>query len=49
MIQEAGIVPQTEFGAEPYKPTQPVELLMGETEMALFPDEGFEDYVHEFG
>jgi UDP-3-O-[3-hydroxymyristoyl] N-acetylglucosamine deacetylase/3-hydroxyacyl-[acyl-carrier-protein] dehydratase len=40
MIQEAGIVPQTER-REPYKPTQPVELLMGETEMALFPDEGF--------
>jgi UDP-3-O-[3-hydroxymyristoyl] N-acetylglucosamine deacetylase / 3-hydroxyacyl-[acyl-carrier-protein] dehydratase len=40
MIQEAGIVPLTER-REPYKPTQPVELLMGETEMALFPDEGF--------
>jgi len=40
MIQEAGIVPQTER-REPYKPTQPVELLMGETEMALFPDDGF--------
>ena len=40
MIREAGIVPQTER-REPYKPTQPVELLMGETEMALFPDEGF--------
>ena len=37
---EAGIVPQTER-REPYKPTQPVELLMGETEMALFPDDGF--------
>ncbi len=40
MIQEAGISPQGER-REPYKPTQPVELLMGETEMALFPDEGF--------
>jgi UDP-3-O-[3-hydroxymyristoyl] N-acetylglucosamine deacetylase/3-hydroxyacyl-[acyl-carrier-protein] dehydratase len=40
MILEAGIVPQSER-REPYKPTQPVELLMGETEMALFPDEGF--------
>ena len=40
MIQEAQIVPQTER-REPYKPTQPVELLMGETEMALFPDDGF--------
>jgi UDP-3-O-[3-hydroxymyristoyl] N-acetylglucosamine deacetylase/3-hydroxyacyl-[acyl-carrier-protein] dehydratase len=40
MIQEAGIVPQTER-REPYRPTQPVELLMGETEMALFPDDGF--------
>jgi UDP-3-O-[3-hydroxymyristoyl] N-acetylglucosamine deacetylase / 3-hydroxyacyl-[acyl-carrier-protein] dehydratase len=40
MIQEAGIVPQSER-REPYKPSQPVELLMGETEMALFPDEGF--------
>ena len=40
MIQEAGIVPLSER-REPYKPAQPVELLMGETEMALFPDEGF--------
>ena len=40
MIQEAGIVPQSER-REPYKPSQPVELLMGETEMAFFPDEGF--------
>jgi UDP-3-O-[3-hydroxymyristoyl] N-acetylglucosamine deacetylase/3-hydroxyacyl-[acyl-carrier-protein] dehydratase len=40
MIQEAGIVPQSER-REPYKPTAPVELLMGETEMALFPDDGF--------
>lgn len=40
MIQEAGIVPQSER-REPYKPSQPVELLMGETEMAFFPDDGF--------
>lgn len=40
MIQEAGIAPQSER-REPYKPSQPVELLMGETEMALFPDDGF--------
>ena len=40
MILEAGIVPQTER-REPYKPAQPVELLMGETEMAFFPDDGF--------
>jgi UDP-3-O-[3-hydroxymyristoyl] N-acetylglucosamine deacetylase/3-hydroxyacyl-[acyl-carrier-protein] dehydratase len=40
MILEAGIVPQSER-REPYKPTAPVELLMGETEMALFPDDGF--------
>jgi UDP-3-O-[3-hydroxymyristoyl] N-acetylglucosamine deacetylase/3-hydroxyacyl-[acyl-carrier-protein] dehydratase len=40
MIQEAGVVPQSER-REPYKPSQPVELLMGETEMALFPDDGF--------
>ena len=40
MIQEAGIVPQSER-REPYKPAQPVELLMGETEMAFFPDDGF--------
>lgn len=40
MIQEAGIVPLSER-REPYKPATPVELLMGETEMALFPDDGF--------
>lgn len=40
MIQEAGIVPQSER-REPYKPSQPVELLMGETEMAFFPDDNF--------
>ncbi len=40
LIQSAGIVPQSER-REPYKVLQPVELQMGETEMALFPDEGF--------
>jgi UDP-3-O-[3-hydroxymyristoyl] N-acetylglucosamine deacetylase/3-hydroxyacyl-[acyl-carrier-protein] dehydratase len=40
MIQTAAIVPQTER-CEPYKVTTPVELQMGETEMTLFPDEGF--------
>jgi len=40
MIQAAGIVPQSER-REPYKVTAPVELLMGETEMALFPDDAF--------
>lgn len=40
LIQEAGIAPLSER-REPYKPLQPVELLMGETEMALFPDDGF--------
>ncbi len=40
MIQSAGIIPQSE-PREPYTVTAPVELLMGETEMVLFPDEGF--------
>jgi UDP-3-O-[3-hydroxymyristoyl] N-acetylglucosamine deacetylase/3-hydroxyacyl-[acyl-carrier-protein] dehydratase len=40
MIQTAGIVPQTER-REPYKVTEPLELRMGETEMALFPDDLF--------
>jgi UDP-3-O-[3-hydroxymyristoyl] N-acetylglucosamine deacetylase / 3-hydroxyacyl-[acyl-carrier-protein] dehydratase len=40
MIQSAGIIPQTER-REPYKVSAPVELQMGETEMVLFPDEGF--------
>jgi UDP-3-O-[3-hydroxymyristoyl] N-acetylglucosamine deacetylase/3-hydroxyacyl-[acyl-carrier-protein] dehydratase len=40
MIQSAGIVPQSER-REPYKVVTPVELQMGETGMALFPDEGF--------
>jgi UDP-3-O-[3-hydroxymyristoyl] N-acetylglucosamine deacetylase/3-hydroxyacyl-[acyl-carrier-protein] dehydratase len=40
MIQSSGIVPQSEK-SEPYKVAAPVELRMGETEMALFPDDGF--------
>jgi UDP-3-O-[3-hydroxymyristoyl] N-acetylglucosamine deacetylase / 3-hydroxyacyl-[acyl-carrier-protein] dehydratase len=40
MIQSAGIVAQNER-REPYKVITPVELQMGETEMALFPDDGF--------
>lgn len=40
LIQSAGIVPQSER-REPYKVLQPIVLQMGETEMALFPDEGF--------
>ena len=40
MIQDAGIAPQTDR-REPYMPTAPVELQMGETEMVLFPDDRF--------
>jgi UDP-3-O-[3-hydroxymyristoyl] N-acetylglucosamine deacetylase / 3-hydroxyacyl-[acyl-carrier-protein] dehydratase len=40
LIQSAGIVPQTER-REPYKVTEPIELRAGETEMVLFPDDGF--------
>jgi UDP-3-O-[3-hydroxymyristoyl] N-acetylglucosamine deacetylase/3-hydroxyacyl-[acyl-carrier-protein] dehydratase len=40
LIQDAGIVAQTER-REVYQVTSPVELLMGETEMAFFPDDGF--------
>jgi hypothetical protein len=40
MIQTAGIVPQSDR-REPYKITTAVELQMGETEMVLFPDDGF--------
>ncbi|MEY2466435.1 MAG: hypothetical protein QOD03_956, partial [Verrucomicrobiota bacterium] len=40
MIETAGIVPQSER-REPYKVTAPIELTMGETEMTLFPGEGF--------
>lgn len=40
MIQDAGIAPQTDR-REPYMPSAPVELQMGETEMVLFPDDRF--------
>ncbi len=40
MIEAAGIVPQTEL-REPYTVTEPVELQMGETEMAIFPNNVF--------
>ena len=40
MIQSAGIVPLTEK-REPYVVTEPIQLEMGETTMALFPDAGF--------
>jgi UDP-3-O-[3-hydroxymyristoyl] N-acetylglucosamine deacetylase/3-hydroxyacyl-[acyl-carrier-protein] dehydratase len=40
MIQSAGIVPQDER-QEPYAVTAPIELVMGETVMAIFPDENF--------
>ncbi len=40
IIQSAGIVPQAE-NREPYTPTAPIELQVGETTMTLFPDEAF--------
>jgi UDP-3-O-[3-hydroxymyristoyl] N-acetylglucosamine deacetylase/3-hydroxyacyl-[acyl-carrier-protein] dehydratase len=40
MIQNAGIIPQ-DARREPYQPTAPIELEMGETVMTLFPDEDF--------
>jgi UDP-3-O-[3-hydroxymyristoyl] N-acetylglucosamine deacetylase/3-hydroxyacyl-[acyl-carrier-protein] dehydratase len=40
MIESAGIVPQPER-RDPYTVTEPIELQMGETEMALFPDDVF--------
>jgi UDP-3-O-[3-hydroxymyristoyl] N-acetylglucosamine deacetylase / 3-hydroxyacyl-[acyl-carrier-protein] dehydratase len=40
MIQEAGPAPQSER-RDPYKVTVPLELRSGETEMTLFPGEGF--------
>ena len=40
MVQSAGLVPQDER-RNPYTVTSPIELKMGETVMALFPDEGF--------
>ncbi len=40
MIQEAGSAPQNER-REAYKVTTPIELQLGETEMTLFPHDGF--------
>jgi UDP-3-O-[3-hydroxymyristoyl] N-acetylglucosamine deacetylase/3-hydroxyacyl-[acyl-carrier-protein] dehydratase len=40
IIREAGITPLAEK-REPYTPTAPIELQMGETTMTLFPDEAF--------
>jgi UDP-3-O-[3-hydroxymyristoyl] N-acetylglucosamine deacetylase/3-hydroxyacyl-[acyl-carrier-protein] dehydratase len=40
MIESAGIVSQPER-REPYTVTEPIELEMGETEMAVFPNDGF--------
>jgi UDP-3-O-[3-hydroxymyristoyl] N-acetylglucosamine deacetylase / 3-hydroxyacyl-[acyl-carrier-protein] dehydratase len=40
LIQSAGIAPQGER-RDPYKVTEPIELQVGETEMMLFPDDGF--------
>jgi UDP-3-O-[3-hydroxymyristoyl] N-acetylglucosamine deacetylase/3-hydroxyacyl-[acyl-carrier-protein] dehydratase len=40
MIQTAGIAPQSER-REPYRVTAPLELQVGETEMALFPHDSF--------
>jgi UDP-3-O-[3-hydroxymyristoyl] N-acetylglucosamine deacetylase/3-hydroxyacyl-[acyl-carrier-protein] dehydratase len=40
ILQSAGVVPQAE-GRETYEISAPIELRMGETEMALFPDDSF--------
>ena len=40
LIQEAGLVTQTD-PSEPYAVTQPIELSVGETQMAVFPHPGF--------
>jgi UDP-3-O-[3-hydroxymyristoyl] N-acetylglucosamine deacetylase / 3-hydroxyacyl-[acyl-carrier-protein] dehydratase len=40
IIAEAGITPQAEK-REPYTPSEPIELQMGETTMTLFPDDAF--------
>ncbi len=40
MIEEAGLVPQAER-RETYTITDPIELVMGETEMAFFPNDTF--------
>ena len=40
IIQDAGIAPLAEK-REPYSPSEPIELQMGETMMSLFPDDVF--------
>jgi UDP-3-O-[3-hydroxymyristoyl] N-acetylglucosamine deacetylase / 3-hydroxyacyl-[acyl-carrier-protein] dehydratase len=40
MVESAGIVPQPEK-RDPYTITEPIELQMGETEMAIFPNDVF--------
>ncbi len=40
LIQQAGTIPQTER-REPYRVTAPIELIQGETTMAVFPHDGF--------
>ena len=40
LVEEAGLLAQDER-RQPYTPTAPIELEMGETVMTLFPDEGF--------
>ncbi|EEF57410.1 beta-hydroxyacyl-(acyl-carrier-protein) dehydratase FabZ [Pedosphaera parvula Ellin514] len=40
LVETAGIVPQPEM-RNPYTITEPIELQMGETEMAIFPDDLF--------
>jgi UDP-3-O-[3-hydroxymyristoyl] N-acetylglucosamine deacetylase/3-hydroxyacyl-[acyl-carrier-protein] dehydratase len=40
LIEEAGVVPQGEI-REPFTVTEPIELVMGETEMAIFPNDVF--------
>src|SRR4051812_40760051 len=40
LVETAGIVPQPEM-RNPYTVTAPIELQMGETEMAIFPDDVF--------
>jgi UDP-3-O-[3-hydroxymyristoyl] N-acetylglucosamine deacetylase/3-hydroxyacyl-[acyl-carrier-protein] dehydratase len=40
LVQQAGVVPLN-GKADPYTPTEPIELRVGESVMTLFPDEGF--------
>jgi UDP-3-O-[3-hydroxymyristoyl] N-acetylglucosamine deacetylase/3-hydroxyacyl-[acyl-carrier-protein] dehydratase len=40
MIEEAGLVPQAEK-RDAYTVSEPIELIMGETEMAMFPNDTF--------